>query len=245
MEYCVERFDAREWPDAKIDELFSEGFPSFITADPVAAAYIERVWEYFVDYHIMLVHQADEPAASGWGVPIQWNGEVTDLPSGYTDTLRRAVSGYETKTTPNTFVICAGIVNPTFARQGVAGQLILELKELGKGHNLPRIIAPVRPTLKHQYPLTPIDTFTKWVRPDGLPFDPWLRTHVHVGGTILSTAPHSQTMTGTVEQWESWTEMQFPSTGHYVIANGLSTLYIDKEHNIGAYTEPNIWVQHC
>lgn len=67
MEYTVERFDAREWKDGQISQLFSEGFPSFVTGDPVAHAYMDRVWECFAEYHIILVHSGDEPVASGWG----------------------------------------------------------------------------------------------------------------------------------------------------------------------------------
>ena len=51
-------------------------------------------------------------------------------------------------------------------------------------------------------------------------------------------------MTGTVSEWESWTGLRLPSTGHYVIPQGLSTLYIDRETDLGSYTEPNVWVQH-
>lgn len=245
MKYSVERFDARQWSDDQIAELFSERFPPFITADPIAHAHIKRVGKYFGDeHHIMLVDTEDRPAACGWGVPVQWTGEMVDLPSGYTDTLGRAVKDHETQTSSNTFVICAGVVNPKLARKGVAGQLILAFKELASQFNLSQVIAPVRPTSKHQYPLTPIETYAGWVRPDGLPFDPWLRSHIKVGGKIVSTAPHSQTMTGTVEQWEQWTEMKFLSTGHYVIPDGLSTLYIDRERDVGTYTEPNVWVLH-
>ncbi|MFT4289385.1 hypothetical protein [Nocardioides sp.] len=124
--------------------------------------------DWFADLNVMLVRD-DEPIATGWGVPIRWNGEVGDLPSGYTDTTRRAVELRECGGQADTFVIC---------------------------------------------------------------------------GRILGTAPHSQTMTGTVEQWESWTSMPLPSTGHYVIPHGLSPLYIDREADLGTYTEPNIWVQH-
>src|SRR5699024_4216128 len=144
---------------------------------------------------------------------IQWNGEVTDLPSGYTDSLVRSVKGYENQITPNTFVICAGIVNPKFSGKGLAGKLIQEFKELATKSGLPNVIAPIRPTLKHKYPLTPINTYAQWVRSDGLPLDPWLRTHVRVGGKIVCVAPHSQIMTGTVEQWEEWSKMKLPSTG--------------------------------
>lgn len=244
MEYTVERFDDREWPDDQLQALFSEGFPPFITADPVAHAYIERVWERFDDYNIMLIDADDRPVATGWAVLIRWNGEVTDLPWGYTDTLRRALDGDDCQVPPNTLVICGGIVHPSRVRQGVAAELIRALRDLAPSSQIRHVIAPVRPTTKHQYPLTPIDTFARWVRSDGLPQDPWLRTHVRAGGQIIGMAPHSQTMVGTVEQWEAWTELQFPSTGHYVIPNGLSILYVDRENNTGTYTEPNVWVRH-
>jgi hypothetical protein len=92
--------------------------------------------------------------------------------------------------------------------------------------------------------LPPIETFACWTRPDGAPLDPWLRTHCRLGGQIIATAPRSQTMTGTVEDWQTWTGMPFPSTGEYVIPDGLSTLRIDRETDFGTYTEPNVWVQH-
>ena len=78
----------------------------------------------------------------------------------------------------------------------------------------------------------------------GAPFDPWLRTHWRLGGTIIATAPRSQTMTGTVAEWESWTGMAFPATGDYVIPRGLSILHIDTVEDSGTYTEPNVWVRH-
>ena len=65
-----------------------------------------------------------------------------------------------------------------------------------------------------------------------------------LGGQIIATAPRSQTMTGTVREWEGWTGMVFPSTGEYVIPRGLSTLHIDRDEDRGRYVEPNVWVRH-
>ncbi|HEY2793957.1 MAG TPA: GNAT family N-acetyltransferase [Micromonosporaceae bacterium] len=240
MTLTVERFDARVWPDDVIAALFSDGFPAFITADPVAAAYIGRIREWFAEHEIVLI-EGGEPVACGWGVPIYWDGSVIDLPSGYTGTTRRAVEGRIHGVKPDTFVICAGLVHPKHAGRGLAGQLIEALRDRSM---LPNVIAPLRPTLKSTYPLTPIETYATWKRPDGTALDPWLRTHLRLGARVLAVAPHSQTMTGTVEQWESWTGMRLPSTGAYVIPDGLSPLYIDREANLGTYTEPNIWVQH-
>ncbi|MDQ2737391.1 MAG: hypothetical protein M3Y35_01945 [Actinomycetota bacterium] len=243
MSYSVERFDTRTWSDDQLETLFAEGFPTFITADAVAKVYIGRVRSWFADQNIMLI-SADQPVATGWGVPIRWNGEVSDLPAGYTDAIRRAVELRESTGQADTFVICGGIVDPALSRRGLAAELIAALRDLPAAAGLARVIAPVRPTMKAAYPLTPIETFVTWLRDDGLPFDPWLRTHVRVGGRLLATAPHSQTMTGTVEQWETWTGLRLPSTGQYVIPNGLSPLDIDHDADLGTYTEPNIWVQH-
>jgi hypothetical protein len=51
-------------------------------------------------------------------------------------------------------------------------------------------------------------------------------------------------MTGTVAEWESWTDMTLPVSGSYVIPDGLSVLRIDHEQDRGVYVEPNVWVQH-
>jgi hypothetical protein len=191
----------------------------------------------------MLVSADGAPVATGWGVPIRWSGAVSELPSGYTDATRRAVELRESGGRPDTFVVCGGIADKQLGRRGIAAELIVALRDLPAAAMLPRVVAPVRPTLKSTYPLTPIETFAGWQREDGLPLDPWLRTHVRVGGRILATAPHSQTMTGSVEEREAWTALHFPSTGYYVIPGGLSPLYVDREAGLGTYTEPNVWVQ--
>jgi hypothetical protein len=240
----VERSDARTWPEDVLNELFAGAFPRFITADLEAKKYIGRVREWFTDLDIMLVDEHEVPVATGWGVPIRWNGKLPDLPAGYTDTTRRAVQDREHGVSPDTFVICGGIVSRGRTGQGLAGELVKALCDLAPPAGCTRVIAPVRPTLKPVYPLTPIDTFAWWTRDDGAPLDPWLRTHWRVGGKIIATAPSSQTMTGTVSEWESWTGMVFPSSGEYVIPGGLSILHVDRDEDSGRYVEPNVWVQH-
>ncbi|HEX9545822.1 MAG TPA: GNAT family N-acetyltransferase [Acidimicrobiales bacterium] len=173
-------------------------------------------------------------------MPIKWSGDVADLPAGYTDTTRRAVEGRARAEQPDTFVICGAIVRPGRTGQGLAGQLITALRDLAPGAGCRRVLAPVRPTLKPAYPLIPIETFARWTRPDGAPLDPWLRTHWRLGGQIIATAPQSQTMTGTVQEWEAWTSMALPATGEYVIPGGLSTLHIDRDNDRGTYTEPSV-----
>ena len=44
-----------------------------------------------------------------------------------------------------------------------------------RGHDLSDLVAPVRPTDKHLYPLIAMERYIQWRRDDGLPFDPWIR----------------------------------------------------------------------
>lgn len=244
MVVTAERTDAREWSDEQMADLFSDGFPAFITADKLAKQYIGRVREWFPEWNLTLVDAEQNPAAAGWGIPVRWDGTMTDLPTGYTDATIRAVKGREQGIVADTLVICGAVVAGRLKGRGLAGKLLATLCDIAVQTGLARVIAPVRPTLKQQYPLTPAETFMAWTRPDGTALDPWIRTHLRLGATILAAAPASQTMTGTVAEWEEWSGIALPSTGDYVIPQGLSVLHVDREADLGTYVEPNIWIRH-
>ena len=92
---------------------------------------------------------------------------------------------------------------------------------LAKAHGLDRLIAPVRPTWKERYPLTPIENYVLWRREDGFHYDPWIRTHERLGAEILSPAPKSMTVIASRGAWEEWTALQFPEDGDYVVPGAL------------------------
>jgi hypothetical protein len=240
----VVRTDAREWSDEQMADLFSDGFPAFITADKLARQYIGRVREWFGEWNLTLVDAAENPVAAGWGIPVRWDGTVADLPGGYTESTVRAVEGREQGIRPDALVICGAIVAGQRTGRGLAGQLLSALRDAATENGLQRVIAPVRPTLKQRYPLTPVETYMTWARPDGSALDPWVRSHLRTGATIVAAAPESQTMTGTVAEWEEWSGILLPSSGDYVIPQGLSVLHVDREADLGTYAEPNIWVRH-
>ncbi|MFR9793878.1 hypothetical protein ACL07V_35400 [Streptomyces sp. MB22_4] len=244
MGLIIERVDARDWSDEQMEELFSEGFPEFITADRLVKRYIGRIREWFADLNVMLVDEQGTPVATGWGVPIWWDGSVETLPSGYTEAAIRSVENHEQGAELNTLVICGAVVTPSRKGRGLAGETLTALRGLAVDAGWRHVIAPVRPTLKSQYPLASMESFMNWTRPDGTALDPWIRTHQRLGARILTAAPASQTMTGTVSEWEQWTGLAFPESGDYVIPRGLSLLRIDRETDQGVYIEPNVWMQH-
>lgn len=76
------RSDARKWPDEQLAELFSEGFPSFITADRLVKEYIGRVRECFAGLDLMLLDADGVPVAAGWGCRCGGTAGPTRCPRG-------------------------------------------------------------------------------------------------------------------------------------------------------------------
>ncbi len=120
-----------------------------------------------------------------------------------------------------------------------------DILAVARRHGLEAVVAPVRPSWKERYPLTPIERYASWTRADGLPFDPWMRVHARLGADVLKPEAHSLRITGTVADWERWTEMAFPESGEYVFPRGLATLAVDREEDVGTYWEPNVWMRHA
>lgn len=244
MTLRVERYDARGRSEAFRRAIGVEAFPPWIIlGDPDSEKYWDRVRAWFPEYQIVLVEN-EEPVGSAWGVPLAWTGEVVDLPSGYTDSLRRAVEDRERSVPTNTLVVCAAVVLPGRARMGLAGELVKAMRDLRAAEHLQHVVVPIRPTRKASYPLTDIETYASWTRSDGQPFDPWLRTHLRVGGRTLGTAPASQVLRAPVASWEQWTGLALPSTGRYIVPAGLSPLEVDRNADLGTLVEGNIWIQH-
>ena len=96
----------------------------------------------------------------------------------------------------------------------------------------------------HQFGLTDAARYIQWQTDEGLPFGPWLRVHVRLGGEIVKVCPRAMRITGSVAQWEEWTGMRFPESGKYVVPGGLIPVEIDCEKDRGLYVEPNVWMGH-
>jgi hypothetical protein len=128
--------------------------------------------------------------------------------------------------------------------QGLSSKALAGMIEIARRHGLPNLIAPVRPSWKERYPLTPIERYAAWRREDGLLFDPWMRVHERLGATVLEPEPHSLRITGTVAHWEEWVGLEFLESGEYVFPGGLATLEVDREADEGRYWEPNVWMVH-
>lgn len=145
---------------------------------------------------------------------------------------------------PGTLALAAlaAEVAPSRQGHGLSSVVIAAMTVAARNRGLRRLAAPVRPSWKDRYPITPIAQYARWRRSDGLPFDPWMRVHARLGASVLRAEPRSMEITGPVEEWEAWTGMRFPEDGEYVFPAGLAPLAV--EGGVGRYWEPNVWMLH-
>jgi len=237
-----------ERPDLaeRAETLEQEVWPEYSLHGDVESVYWGRLREAFPDFQFVVVDEVEggEVVAEGHCIPCAWNGESDGLPEGFDMALEGGARLRETG--GRATALCALAIEILPARQGggLSSRMVQTMVALGAAHGLPDLIAPVRPNWKERYPLTPIERYARWRRPDGLPFDPWMRVHARLGGEVLRPEPRSLRVTGTVAEWERWTGLAFPESGEYVFPRGLAPVWIDGEADLGTHFEPNVWMRH-
>lgn len=219
-------------------------WPAFMFHDRYADAYWHYLLEQFPAYQRYLLDEQARPVAVAQTIPCYWDGTVAGLPVGWAESLVRAVEDFETGRVPNTLVALEISIQPDYHGQGVSYRMVNGVRELAQSHGLQAVIVAVRPSMKARYPLTPMERYAWWQRPDGAPFDPWLRVHWRCGGELLRVAHPSMLIEGTVAEWESWSGLRFPDSGDYVVPGALCPVQIDTQADVGRYVEPNVWVHH-
>ena len=236
-------FTADERPELResLSELV-EAWPRFMLEDPVAASCFHLLYERFGSLqHFLVDTDSGELVAEVNSVPVAV--DLDDLPDrGWDDVLERGTAAAETPTAVSAIQV---LVRPGRYGQGLSALCLRRMRDAAIEHGFDRLVAPVRPTAKARYPLTPIDRYVRWTNEDGLPFDPWLRVHARLGARIVKPCPQSMTITGTVAEWEEWTGMRFPESGAYVVPGALTPVAIDREADLGTYVEPNVWMHHA
>lgn len=240
-------FTASERPDLneRAWELTDEVWPEYNKHGDVLGEYWGRLDEDLADFQFVLYdEEAEDVVAQGHAIPCRWDGTPEGLPAGIDGVIADGFELLGQGGKPNALSALAIEILPDWQGRGLSETMIDAMRGIARKRRLRALIAPVRPTWKERYPLTPIERFASWKRADGLPLDPWMRVHVRLGGGIVKPEPRSLRITGPVESWEDWTGMTFPESGEYVFPHGLAPLTVDREADLGSYWEPNVWMSH-
>lgn len=238
----IQVYTLKDLPELKTGEIMKNAWAKFMTPDKDTMKYWANMRKIFPDYQLCLL-DGDKLVGVGNSIPLIWSGREEDLPTSWTDILIKGVENKEFDLV-NTLSAVNIAIHTDYQKYGLSQKLLLELKKISQEKGLKRLIVPVRPSFKVDYPLQPFENYIHWKRADGEPFDPWIRTHWRLGAKIIKPIPKAFTVNGTITEWEEWTNMKFPESGSYVIKGALQPIEISIEQNSGVYYDSNVWMEY-
>lgn len=226
--------------------LASAAWPEFMLHDPVADEFWEHLFSDFPDCQFALVdNDSGRVAAMANSLPLNWDGFPEELPEGGWDwAFRQGVHDRLQGLQPHTLCAIQIAIHPDYRGEGLSAGMVNEMRAVSRRQGFERLIAPVRPNQKSQYPLIEIDNYIRWKTKGGLPFDAWLRVHARAGARLIKPCHNAMEIHGTRSEWQEWTGLEFPGSGCYIIPGGLVPMKMDVESDDGSYIEPNVWVVH-
>lgn len=227
-----------------MQRLGASPWPEFLDHDAAVNVHWPSLYELVPEYQFAVL-DGQELVAIGNSVPIGWDGDPRTLPPEGIDAvlasgIDRARRGMAA-TAASALMI---VIRPDHLGRGLSAACVRAMASVVAAQGAVDLVAPVRPTHKHRYPLIPMEQYASWRRPDGTRFDPWLRVHERVGGEPIGVAPAAMTVRGSVREWEEWTGMTFPGSGSFVVPEGLVPVEIDIGRDEGRYVEPGFWMRH-
>jgi hypothetical protein len=232
--------------EAEMLRFGASPWPEFLDHDAVVNELWRSIYALAPGYQFALLDgRTGSLAAVGNCIPMRWDGDAATLPDrGIDAVLEDGVACLRDGATATAASALMIVISPERLGTGLGAGAIRAMAEVVARQGLADLVAPVRPTGKHHYPLIPMEGYVSWRRDDGLPFDPWIRTHERVGGEILGVASTAMHITGSIADWERWTGMALPQSGEYVIPEALVPVTIDRERDVGEYVEPACWMHH-
>ncbi|NQT64281.1 MAG: GNAT family N-acetyltransferase [Candidatus Marinimicrobia bacterium] len=224
------------------DMVSVPSWPEFMMNDTVANTNWRPMHDKYPEFQFSLIEKDTEQwIAVGNSIPVHFDGPLETLPDKGWDWA--VLNGMEAEQPANLICALAIQILPTYRGGRLSAVMIKVMQEIGLGHGLDKLVAPVRPNKKSDYPLIPMESYIEWSK-DDLPFDPWLRVHHRLGARILKVCPEAMHISGTIKSWQEWTGLSFQSSGDYIVPGALSPVKIDFENDRGVYIEANVWMLH-
>jgi GNAT superfamily N-acetyltransferase len=215
----------------------------FMLEDPVAAACLATVGTRYPDHQLALL-DGDEAVGKVRSVPLPWQVGRRELPAHGWDAVLLEAADAEERPATGVATLLEATVRPDLQGRGLSRELLVRARERLRALGVVELFAPVRPSAKCDEPDTPMREYVARVRADGLPADPWLRTHVRLGATVVQVCPVSMTISGTLDEWAAWTGSRFTASGPATVPGALTRVHVDLEADHAVYVEPNVWVRH-
>lgn len=222
----------------------SIAWPEFMLHDPVSDACWEDLFTYFPEYQLALL-EGDDIIGYASSIPLSLDPEKMELDErGWDWALEK---GFEDSKAGGEATVLCGLqigINPQCKGKGISSVLIEGMRNVAMQKGYKALVLPVRPTLKHKYPLVDMEDYITWKDRNNLPFDPWMRAHVKFGARIVKVCPRAMYIPGTLAEWEAWTGLSFQTSGKYIVEGALAPVEVSLEKKRAEYTEPNVWMVH-
>ncbi len=185
------------WTEVESKSRFRSLWPEYNHHGNYAGNDFGALFPQHADLQVLVIDDdLGEVVARGRTIPFRWDGTLEDLPQGIDAVGRRAI---EETALPTSLSALAAEVLIEHQGRGLSGVIIQAMAAVARHRGLRPLVAPVRPSRKDQYPLIPIERYARWQRDDGLPFDPWIRVHSRLGGSLLRPEPRSMEIKRPVE----------------------------------------------
>ena len=145
--------------DGSLHGLPAAAWPEFMLHDPIA----DRLWDdlvnLFPEYQFALRDlETGQAVAQANSLPLNWNGDLVDLPEeGWDWAFEQGVADRIKWLLPNTHCVLQIAIHPDYRCQGLSAVLVRHMRSIGTNKGFARLIVPVRPSQKSQYPMISID----------------------------------------------------------------------------------------
>ncbi len=221
-----------------------EAFPSIILKSELIQQQWRKIEQYFPSHQIFAYSADNELIGFVNTIPFSWQKDAKELPNdGWDWMVEKGIKDYESGTKTNSLGGLQIIVTKKYLGQGYSKILISKAKELKESNAFKNLFIPIRPTYKHQYARMSMEDYLNYKEKNKI-YDPWIRTHINSGASIIKICHNSMNVKGPIQFWEEIHESKIEKSGSLLIKGALSPIVIDLENNYGEYREPNIWIAY-
>jgi GNAT superfamily N-acetyltransferase len=223
---------------------FSEGWPTFMSHDPVSRL-MGELPSRFPGLQALLLDDDGAAIAKAHAIPFVWDGTPADLPDrGWDAVLERGCADAAAGRAPTAVSALEISIRPAHRGTGISARMLAWMRAAATASGVADLVAPVRPSRKPDVPTEPMTRYVARRRDDGLPADPWLRVHARAGAELVKVCPTSMTIMGTLAQWRAWTGLPFDRSGAVIVPGALNPVHVDVDQDHAVYVEPNVWMRH-